>query len=261
MPKRSRATNEALRRPRPRARRRTSRAGRSRQSTPQRRYAREDHLGVGVGREGVASPSSCAELEVVVDLAVVGDPVPVAVASSAGRPLEADDGEPPVGEADVTFGMHPGADPIRSPVRLDLVDPGQGGAERREPLEASGPELRRSRTYRAPLSIVHTPPSCARSAGWTRWRPDLRVRVRVTVFVDARTVPEGARIDADVAIVGGGAAGLTIAVELAGTGSLGRSPGERRLHAGRRDERLERGGRRRCAVPAARRVSLAVLCG
>ena len=32
------------------------------------------------------SPSSCAQLEVVVDLAVVGDPVAVAVASSAGRP-------------------------------------------------------------------------------------------------------------------------------------------------------------------------------
>jgi len=40
----------------------------------------------------------------------------------------------------------------------------------------------------------------------------------VTVFVDARTVPDGARIDADVAIVGAGAAGLAIAVELEGTG-------------------------------------------
>jgi choline dehydrogenase-like flavoprotein len=34
------------------------------------------------------------------------------------------------------------------------------------------------------------------------------------VFVDARSVPGGTRIDADVAIVGGGAAGITIALEL-----------------------------------------------
>jgi choline dehydrogenase-like flavoprotein len=39
-----------------------------------------------------------------------------------------------------------------------------------------------------------------------------------TVFLDARRVPDGTRIDTDVAIVGAGAAGIAIAVELANTG-------------------------------------------
>jgi choline dehydrogenase-like flavoprotein len=37
------------------------------------------------------------------------------------------------------------------------------------------------------------------------------------VFIDARNVPDGTRIDTDVAIAGAGAAGIAIAVELAGT--------------------------------------------
>lgn len=38
------------------------------------------------------------------------------------------------------------------------------------------------------------------------------------MFVDARTIPAGTRIDADLCIVGGGAAGITVARELAATG-------------------------------------------
>lgn len=38
------------------------------------------------------------------------------------------------------------------------------------------------------------------------------------MFIDARTLPEGTRLDADVCIVGGGAAGITLARELAGGG-------------------------------------------
>lgn len=38
------------------------------------------------------------------------------------------------------------------------------------------------------------------------------------MFVDARTVSDGVRIDADVVVAGAGAAGITIAVELAGKG-------------------------------------------
>jgi choline dehydrogenase-like flavoprotein len=38
------------------------------------------------------------------------------------------------------------------------------------------------------------------------------------VFVDARTVPDGTRLEADVAIAGAGAAGISLAHELAGTG-------------------------------------------
>ncbi len=38
------------------------------------------------------------------------------------------------------------------------------------------------------------------------------------MLVDARTVPDGARIECDIAIVGAGAAGLTIARQFIGSG-------------------------------------------
>jgi NADPH-dependent 2,4-dienoyl-CoA reductase/sulfur reductase-like enzyme len=49
-----------------------------------------------------------------------------------------------------------------------------------------------------------------------RGMPHQRIRF-IGMFVDARKLPAGATVEADICIIGGGAAGITLACDLAGS--------------------------------------------
>src|SRR6185295_8195076 len=88
----------------------------------------EDHFGVG-GRDELLAPELLTELQIVVDLPVIGDTVPSAVRHRLLPSGQVDDTETPVGEADDPPRVMPGSLAVRPPVLEERIHRVYGGRE------------------------------------------------------------------------------------------------------------------------------------